>query len=98
MSLINSFISWVMKKRMYQIGLFIKYPMEVQMEWFKKLINQAQGTEFGKQYGFADLKNYQAFADRVPVHDYEALKPYIDRMVAGEQNILWPTELRHHLK
>lgn len=98
MSLINSFISWVMKKRMYQIGLFIKYPMEVQMEWFKKLINQAQGTEFGKQYGFADLKNYQAFADRVPVHDYEALKPYIDRMVAGEQNILWPTELRWFAK
>jgi hypothetical protein len=98
MSLFNSIVSWVMKKRIHQIGLFMKYPVEVQMEWFKKLVQQAQDTEFGKLYGFADIRNYETFSNRVPVHDYESLKPFIDRMVAGEQNILWPSEIRWFAK
>jgi len=87
-----------MKKRIHQISLFMKYPMEVQMEWFKKLVQQAQGTEFGKQFGFSEIRNYETFRQRVPVQDYESLKPYIDRMVSGEQNVLWPSEIRWFAK
>lgn len=98
MSLINSIVSWVMKQRMHQIGLFLKYPHEVQQEWMNKLVQQARDTEFGQKYDFRSIRNYDQFRERVPVHDYEGLKPYIERMMMGEQNILWPTEIRWFAK
>ena len=98
MSLLNSIVSWVMKKRIHQIELFMKYPGEVQMEWLKKLIQQAQDTEFGKSYDFKSINNYDEFRQRIPVQDYETLKPYIERMVEGEQNILWPSEINWFAK
>src|SRR4051794_9106758 len=94
MGLINSILTWVMKKRIHQIDLFMKYPNEVQDEILKKLIYTARTTEFGKKYGFAEITNYEQFRERVPVHSYEALFPYIDRLMHGEQNLLWPTEIK----
>jgi hypothetical protein len=98
MSLIHSIVSWVMKQRVHQIELFLKYPHEVQLDWFKKLIQSGRDTEFGKQHGFKDIANYRQFAEQVPVRDYEALKPYIERMMMGEQNVLWSTEIRWFAK
>lgn len=98
MSLIHSIVSWVMKQRVHQIELFLKYPHDVQHDWFKKLIVAARDTEFGKQYGFKDISNYRQFAEQVPVRDYEALKPYIERMMMGEQNVLWSSEVRWFAK
>jgi len=83
-----------MKKRIHQIELFIKYPHDVQDELFKKLIGFAQVTEFGRKYDFASLHSYQQFKERVPVHTYEKLFPYIERLMRGEQNVLWPTDIR----
>lgn len=87
-----------MKQRVHQIELFIKYPHDVQMEWFKKLIVSAKDTEFGKEHDFKNIKNYEQFIRKVPVRDYEGLKPYIDRMMMGEQNILWNSEVRWFAK
>lgn len=87
-----------MKQRVHQIELFIKYPHDVQMEWFKKLIVSAKDTEFGRQHDFKNVKNYEQFISKVPVRDYEGLKPYIDRMMMGEQNILWNSEVRWFAK
>lgn len=98
MQLLNSILTWVMKKRIHQIELFIKYPLEVQDETLKRLISNAQSTEFGKQYGFDDLINYDDYKDRVPVHTYEQLFPYIERHMRGEQNILWPSEIKWFAK
>lgn len=98
MSLIHSIVSWVMKQRVHQIELFLKYPHEVQLDWFKKLIQTARDTEFGKQHSFKDISNYRQFAEQIPVRDYEALKPYIERMMMGEQNVLWSTEIRWFAK
>jgi hypothetical protein len=83
-----------MKKRIHQIDLFMKYPNEVQDELLKKLLYTARSTEFGKKYGFAEITSYEQFRTRVPVHSYEALFPYIDRLMHGEQNLLWPTEIK----
>ncbi len=94
MALLNSVLSWLIKKRIHQIELFKKYPHEVQEEWLKKLINSAKDTEWGLKYNYASLKTYQDFANAVPVNDYESLKPYIERLRKGEQNILWPSEIR----
>ena len=98
MALINSVISWLMKKRFHQIGLFMKYPNEVQEEWFKKLIFQAKNTEWGKKFDYASINSVEEFKKRVPVNSYESLKPYIDRMRKGEQNILWSSEVKWFAK
>lgn len=82
-----------MKKRIHDIELFIKYPHDVQQELFKKLLSEAKNTEFGKKYEFKSITNYQQYKERVPVHAYETLFPYIERLMRGEQNILWPSEI-----
>lgn len=94
MGLINSILTWVMQKRIHQIELFIKYPHEVQEELFKKLIQTARHTEFGLQYDFSSIQTYEQFRQRVPIHTYEKTFPYIDRLMKGEQNILWPSEIK----
>lgn len=98
MAIINSILTWVMKKRIHQIELFRKYPHDVQQELFKKLIQSAKNTEFGKKYGFSDIKNNEQFRREVPVFTYEAISPYIERNMRGEQNILWPSEIKWFAK
>lgn len=98
MALLNSFASWLMTKRMHQIELFMKYPHEVQNEWFKKLIEAARETEWGKKYSFRSIETPERFAERVPLQDYDTMKPYIERIRRGEQNILWNTEIKWFAK
>ncbi len=64
-------------------------PFRSQQEVFKNLIEQAKDTAFGRDHHFSSIKNYEDFKKHVPVRDYEALKPYIERVVQGEENILW---------
>lgn len=94
MGLINSILTWVMQKRIHQIELFIKYPNEVQEELFKKLLQTAKLTEFGSQYDFGSIHTYEQFKERVPIQTYEKIFPYIERMMRGEQNVLWPSEIK----
>src|SRR6187549_508010 len=94
MGLINSILTWVMKQRIHQIELFIKYPNEVQDELFRKLVHNARYTEFGMRYGFESITSYEQFRERVPIHTYEKMYPYIERLMRGEQNILWPSEIK----
>lgn len=93
MAFVNSVLSWWIKKRIHQIELFNKYPIEVQNEVFKKLIATAKDTEWGKKYGYSSVKSIADYNARVPVNSYEDLKPMIDRLRKGEQNILWPEEI-----
>lgn len=94
MNLVNSIFTWVMKKRMHQIDLFIKYPHDVQENLLKNLISCAKNTEWGKLYGYSSIYNQEQFRERVPLQNYDTLKPYIERMLKGEQNILWPSEIK----
>ena len=98
MEIVNSVISWFMKKRIHQIELFIKYPEDVQTELFRHLLNTAKNTKFGKKYGFQDIKTYREYQQRVPVASYEAFFPYIERLMQGEQNILWPSDIKWFAK
>ncbi|MEN8224840.1 MAG: GH3 auxin-responsive promoter family protein [Bacteroidota bacterium] len=94
MALINSVISWLIKKRFHQIELFMKYPDEVQSEWFKKLINTAKDTEWGLRYDYKSINTYDDFRNRVPINDYDSIKGDIDLLMKGKQNIIWPTDIR----
>jgi hypothetical protein len=91
-------MSWVMKKRIHQIELFIKYPHDVQNELLDGLVNKSISTEYGKKYGFSSIKNYSDFKSQVPIVTYEELFPYIERLMKGEENILWPSEIRWFAK
>ena len=94
MSLINSVICWFFKKRISQILHFMDNPVEVQHDLLLKLIYAAKDTEWGRKFGFQSMKSYQDFAREVPVQDYEDIKPYVDRIIKGEQNIIWPSKIR----
>lgn len=91
-------MTWVMKKRIHQIELFMKYPEEVQMELLMNLTRKASRTDYGKKYGFEGIDNYDDFKNKVPVVNYEAIYPFIDRLMKGEQNVLWPSEIRWFAK
>jgi hypothetical protein len=65
-------------------------PINVQQLVFDDLIRSAKETQFGKDHNFASITNHSEFAKQVPVRDYEELKTYIDQMVEGRENILWP--------
>jgi hypothetical protein len=95
---INSIASWFMTKRMHQIELFMRYPLEVQHEWLFKLVNSAEDTEWGTRFGYAEVDSLRKFKERVPIQDYESLKPFIERIRRGEQNILWNTEIKWFAK
>ncbi|MER2997421.1 GH3 auxin-responsive promoter family protein [Pontibacter populi] len=87
-----------MKKRIHDIDLFRKYPHEVQNELFQNLISTAKGTEWGKKYGYGDGLSVREFQERVPVTTYEELYPYIERVMMGEQNLLWPSKIEWFAK
>ncbi len=90
----NTFLSWLMRKRMHQIELFVKYPHDVQHEWFKKLLHAGKQTEWGRKYGYKDIRHIEDYKARVPINHYEDLKPYIDRLMKGEQRLLWHTDVK----
>ncbi len=94
----NSVFGWVMKKRIHQIELFMKYPVDVQQELFRSLIDQAALTSFGLQHGFQGLKTIADFKKAVPIRNYEGFKPYIDELREGKQNVLWPSKVKWFAK
>lgn len=98
MQILNSIASWWMKKRMHQIELFMKYPHEVQNECLRKLVDAAKNTEWGRMYNYENILTPEQFKKNVPIQSYESLKPYIDRVRKGEQNILWNTEIKWFAK
>jgi hypothetical protein len=77
-------------KRVYKkVQKWAKKPVETQQKVFQNLISQAANTQFGKDHDFKSINNHADFIKRVSVRDYEALKPYVEKVVAGEENILW---------
>ncbi len=65
-------------------------PVKTQQKVFENLISTARNTQFGKDHGFDNISSYKEFAARVPIRDYEAIRPYADRVVKGEPDVLWP--------
>lgn len=98
LTIINSIASWFLKKRIHQIELFLKYPHEVQNELLLNLVRQNENTELGKKYGFSTIKNYETFANRVPVFSYEEFEPLIEKTRQGNQQIFWNSTIKWFAK
>lgn len=96
--IINSIASWVLKQRIHQIELFLKYPNEVQEELLMNLIRRAENTVIGAQYEFSSINSYTTFSERVPVSTYEYLQPLIERTRQGEQNVFWDAPIKWFAK
>lgn len=96
--LINSFASWVLKQRIHQIELFLKYPNEVQEELFMNLLDSSKNTILGRKYDYASINSYATFAERVPISTYEELQPLIERTRKGEQNVFWESPIKWFAK
>ena len=73
-----------------RVNKWAENPIETQQRVFEQLIQKAKHTDFGKDHGFDQIQNHKDFIKRVPIADYEGLRPYVDRVVAGEADVLWP--------
>ncbi|MBC7384518.1 MAG: GH3 auxin-responsive promoter family protein [Bacteroidia bacterium] len=98
MPLVNSLVSWYLKRRLPAFEEILHNPQQVQHDQLMKLLRTAQITEFGRQYDFKGIHNPETFKQRVPITNYDDFKHYIERMMRGEQNILWPSEVRWFAK
>jgi phenylacetate-coenzyme A ligase PaaK-like adenylate-forming protein len=81
-----------------RVRKWAKKPHKTQDKVFRKLISKAKNTAFGKDHDFKNIKTYADFKSRVKVTDYEGLRPYVDRMVAGESDILWKGKPLYYAK
>jgi len=98
MKVLNSIITWLFKQRIGQVEDMIKHPHVTQNKIFNQLINTAKNTNFGKEFEYSSIKTLDSFKERVPIYTYETLFPYIEKIMQGEQNVLWPTEIKWFAK
>lgn len=98
LQIINSVATWILKKRIHQMELFLKYPHEVQDELLFNLIKAAENTQIGKKYDFSSMKNYATFSNRIPVSTYEDLELLIEKTRQGEQNVFWHSNIKWFAK
>jgi len=96
---LKTFAAKLLAKRVaHQTARWSKNPHKSQQKVFKLLISKAQNTQFGKDHQFQEIKTHNDFVNRVPIRDYEAIKTYVNKAVAGEQDILWPGKPRYFAK
>ena len=98
MSVKSTLSKYYAKLAVWQINKWASKPLETQQKVFEDLINQAKDTEFGEDHDFKSIKSHKDFVKRVPIRDYEALKSYIEKSVAGQENILWPGKPKYFAK
>ena len=87
---IKSIAAKLFAKKIYtKTQAWANHPIESQKSVLKNLISEAKNTQFGKDHHFDQIKTVEDFAKNVPIRDYEDLKTYVDKVVKGEENILW---------
>jgi len=91
MKILSPTISRLARLRYWNIGQWLTDPFNAQREVLQDLVTHAQHTEIGRKYNFHETFNIRSFKKRVPIHEYDDLKPYIERLMKGEQNLLWDT-------
>jgi phenylacetate-coenzyme A ligase PaaK-like adenylate-forming protein len=87
---LKSFLAKKFAKSIYRkTQIWANNPIQTQQNVFKELIRQAKNTQFGTDHHFDSIKSFEDFSKNVPIRDYEALKIYVDKVVQGEENVLW---------
>lgn len=91
-------ISKLFDSRLKEIDLYTTQSEKIQDNVFHRLIREASNTEWGKKYGYESITNYEEYKNRVPIQTYDDLKPYVERLRAGENNLLWHSKIRWFAK
>ena len=84
--------------RLKKIDFYANRAGELQHRVLDRLVRMAENTEWGKKYDYKSIHTYEDFRNRLPIQTYEEVKPYVERLRAGEQNLLWPSEIRWFAK
>ena len=98
MNVISPVISKLARMRLWRVKNWTNHPVESQREVLQDLVTTAQYTAFGKKYNFSSLFSVKKFKASVPINEYEDLQPYIQRMLNGEENVLWNTPIHWFAK
>lgn len=98
MKLLSPAISKLARMRLWRIENWINNPVAAQRGVLQNLVTAAQYTSFGKKYNFTRLFTVKDFKKAVPIHEYDDIKPYIQRMMDGEENVLWNTPINWFAK
>jgi len=98
MKLLSPAISRLARLRLWRIENWMNNPMQAQREVLQELVTAAQYTEFGRKHGFDSLFTIKEFKEAVPIQQYDDVKPYIERIMEGEQNLLWNTPINWFAK
>ncbi len=98
MPILNDILVFFLKRRAEHIEHFRRNPIDVQHQVFYELVGSAKDTEWGRAYDYRSIQTIRDFQNRVPVRSYEEVFPYIERILKGEQNILWPSDVEWFAK
>jgi len=98
MKFLSPAISTLARLRSWRIEAWMQHPISAQREVLQDLVTTAQFTEFGRQYEFSKLFTTRSFKQAIPIHEYNDLKPYVERIMQGEQNLLWNTPINWFAK
>ncbi len=95
---IDKFALYLFNQRLKCLDSYDKNSEEIQTNQLKMLIKTATNTEWGKLYDFSSIHTYEEFAQRLPIQSYEEVKTFVNRMMLGEQNVLWPGKIKWFAK
>jgi len=84
--------------RLKQIESHVMHADAVQQKQLSRLIDVSKQTEWGKKYDYKSIRNYEIFQERIPIQQYDDVKPYVERMLQGEQGLIWPTPVKWFAK
>jgi phenylacetate-coenzyme A ligase PaaK-like adenylate-forming protein len=96
---VKGFFAKILAARAHQkIQRWAQDPISTQKKVFAGLIQGAKNTKFGQDHNFDRIQTHKDFITQVPIRDYEALRPYVDQMVAGASDVLWPGKPLYYAK
>ena len=98
MNILSQCASFLFRNRLKTVESYGQQADKIQYTQLDMLLKYAGRTEWGRRYDFKSIYNYDAFAERIPIQTYDTLKPYIERMINGEENILWPSKVKWYAK
>ena len=98
MDILTHTVSLIFRRRQKEIERFGQNIVPIQQRQLERLTRQARDTEWGIRYDFKSIRSYADFQRRVPLQNYDDIKPYAVRMINGEKNILWPGATRWYAK
>ena len=98
MAFINSILSIFTQKRLAQIDFFKANPIKVQRDTLQELLTLAANTEYGRKYHFNTILTAEQYRERLPIVHYEDIRDLVLRTMEGQNNLLWPEEIKWFAK